>query len=211
MVCRWNHGEWLTSPAIRASAPFRTAQHLRSEAEHKDLVGQIGQLNLYRESNAMLRYVVVARLDRRWPHSDILTLKLGHPRSEVEKLQAEVREWKTKYDDMQKQVNPLLAGKRYLYPHLLPTPREFLTYDSTSLNRELVAIIDGLRLEIKSLVEERDRYDNLIWLSRCNHAPHWLFLLIIICEYTGGRRGWRTTRPTSRGSTPRSTERCARD
>lgn len=88
----------------------RTAQHLRSEAEHKDLVGQIGQLNLYRESNAMLR-------------------------SEVEKLQAEVREWKTKYDELQKQVNPLLAGKR-----------------------ELVATIDGLKLEIKSLVEERDRW-----------------------------------------------------
>ncbi len=122
-------------------------------------MGQIGQLNLYRESNAMLRYVVVAHLDRRWPHSDILTLKLGRPRSEVEKLQAEVREWKAKYDELQKQVNPLLAGKRYLYPHLLPTPREFLTYDLNPLNRELVATIDGLRLEIKSLVEERDRYD----------------------------------------------------
>jgi hypothetical protein len=57
-------------------------------------------------------------------HSNILTLKLGRPRSEVEKLQAEVREWKTKYDELQKQVNPLLAGKRYLYPHLPPPPRE---------------------------------------------------------------------------------------
>jgi hypothetical protein len=128
VVRRWNYGEWLTSPAIRASAPSRTAQHLRSEAEHKDLVGQIGQLNLYRESNAMLRYAVVARLGRRC-HKAILILKLA-TRSEVEKLQAEVREWKTKYDELQKQVNPLLAGKRYLSTRISP-PREYLTNEST--------------------------------------------------------------------------------
>jgi hypothetical protein len=90
-------------------------------------VGQIGQLNLYRESNAMLRYVVVARLDRRC-HTAILTLKLA-TRSEVEKLQAEVREWKTKYDELQKQVNPLLAGKRYLSTRI--SPREYLTNESS--------------------------------------------------------------------------------
>jgi hypothetical protein len=108
---------------------------LRSEAEHKDLVGQIGQLNLYRESNAMLR-------------------------SEVEKLQAELREWKIKFDNLQKQVAPLMAGKRYTSSARSPERQDsvclFLIRLAT--NRELVATIDGMKLEIKSIVDERDRW-----------------------------------------------------
>jgi len=81
----------------------------------------------------------------------------------VEKLQADLRDNKTKLELSQRKINPLIATKRYLslLCALSFLHGQTLTLPCLSSISELTAQVDALNLQMKLLTEERNRLDSI--------------------------------------------------